>query len=67
MGQQKHNICVIGVQEGQESEQWIEDLFEEIMAENFLNLVKKKVTDVQEAQSPNEDEPKETHTKTHHN
>ena len=45
-----NNIHVIGVPEGKESEQGIEDLFEEIMAENFPNLVKEKVTQVQEAQ-----------------
>ena len=40
----------MGIPEGQESEQGIEDLFEEIITENFLNLLKKKVTQVQEAQ-----------------
>ena len=39
----------MGIPEGQESEQGIEDLFEEIITENFLNLLKKKVTQVQEA------------------
>lgn len=36
------------------------------MAENFPDLVKKKVTHVQEALSPNQDDPKATLSKTHH-
>ena len=47
----KHNnICIIRASEGGESEQGIKNLFEEIMTENFLNLVKKKNTQVQEVQ-----------------
>ena len=38
---QKHpNINTIGVPEGEEKEQEIGNLFEKIMKENFLNLVK---------------------------
>ena len=58
----KCNIYIIEIPEGEESEQEIENLFEEIMTENFPNLVKEEVTqvqEVQEAQSPNQDEPKE--------
>lgn len=44
-----NNIHIIGVPEGEESEQGTETLFEEIMAESFPNLVKEKVTQVQEA------------------
>ena len=40
----------MGIPEGEESEQVMENLFEEIMTENFPNLVKEKVTQVQEAQ-----------------
>ena len=37
----KHsNIQIIGVPEGEEQEQEIENLFEQIMKENFPNLVK---------------------------
>ena len=44
---------------GEECVQGIENLFEEIMTENFLNLVKEKVTQVQEAQRvPNKLDPK---------
>ena len=37
------------------------------MKENFPNLMKEIDIQVQEAQSPKQDEPKEDHTKTHHN
>ena len=40
----------MAVSEGEESEQGIENLFEEIMTENFPNLVKEKDRQVQEAQ-----------------
>ena len=37
----KHsNIWIIGVPEGEEEEQEIENLFEQIMKENFPNMVK---------------------------
>ena len=47
------NICIIGIPEGKEKEKRIENIFEEIMSENFPNL---KETDIkiQEAQrAPN--------------
>ena len=37
------NICIIGIPEGKEEEKGIENIFEEIMAENFPNL---KETDI---------------------
>nr|KAF6462323.1 hypothetical protein HJG59_011354 [Molossus molossus] len=47
----KHiNICKLGVPEGEEREQEIENLFETIMTENFPNLVKETDIQVQEAQ-----------------
>ena len=61
------NIQIIGVPEGEEEEQEIENLFEKIMKENFLNLVKEIDIQVQEAQSPEQNGHKEDHTKTHHN
>ena len=61
------NIRIIGVPEGQEGEQEIQNLFEKIMKENFPKLVKKIDTQVQEAQHPKQNGPKEDHTKTHHN
>ena len=50
----KHsNIRIIGVPEGKEQEQEIENLFENIMKENFPNLAKEiEFQEVQEAQSP---------------
>lgn len=53
----KHNVHIIGTPEGEESEPGVESLFE-VVTENFANLVKEKVTRVQEAQRPNHDEPK---------
>ena len=48
----KHsNICIIGVPEGEEEEQKIENLFEKIMKENFPNLAEEiDFQEVQEAQ-----------------
>ena len=47
----KHtNISIIGVPEGEEREKGPEKTFEEIMAENFPNMGKEIVTQVQEAQ-----------------
>ena len=62
------NIQITGVPEGEEEEQQIENLFEQIMKENFPNLAKEiDFQEVQEAQSPKEVGPKEEHTKAHHN
>ena len=65
----KHsNIRIIGVPEGEEKEQKIENLFEQIMKENFPSLAKEiDFQEVQEAQSPKEVGRKEAHTKAHHN
>ena len=63
----KHNNThIMGMPEGEESEQWIENLFEEIMTENFPNLVKAEHTQVQEPQSPKKVGPKEAYMETHH-
>ena len=49
----KHsNIQIIGMPEGEEEEQEIENLFEQIMKENFPNL--EKQIDFQEVQEPRE-------------
>ena len=42
-----NNICIIGIPEGEE-EQGIENLFEKVMMENFPNLMREKVTQIQE-------------------
>ena len=62
----KHtNICIIGVWE-KDRGKGAENLFEEIVTENVPNLVKETDTQVQEAERPIKDEPKETHTKIHY-
>ena len=63
----RNNIHIIGIPEGEEEEQGIENLFEKVMMENFPNLRREKVTQVQETQSPKQKEPKEAYSKTHHN
>ena len=61
------NIWIIGVPEGEEQQQEIKNLFEQIMKENCPNLAKEiDFQEVQEAQSPKEVGPKEEHTKAHH-
>ena len=60
-----NNIHIIGISEGEE-DQGIENLFEKVMMENFANLMREKVTQLQETQSPKQDEPKEAHLETYH-
>ena len=45
-----NNIHIIGIPEGEEEEQGIENLFEKVMMENFPNLRREKVTQIQETQ-----------------
>ncbi|KAK1340954.1 LOW QUALITY PROTEIN: hypothetical protein QTO34_017354 [Cnephaeus nilssonii] len=55
----KRNIRKIGIQEGEEEKQGIENLFEEIMTENFPDIDKKKTMQVQEVHRvPNKLNPK---------
>ena len=42
-----NTIRIIGIPEGEEEEQGIENLFEKVMMENFLNLMREKVTQIQ--------------------
>ena len=47
----KHtNICITGVPEGEEREKETEKIFQEIIAENFPNMGKESLTQIQEAQ-----------------
>ena len=63
-GHIKHpNIWIIGVPEEEEKKKGYEKNFEEIIVESFLNMEKEIVTQVQEAQSPIQDKPKEKHAK----
>ena len=45
-----NNIRIIGITEGEEEEQGIENLFEKVMMENFPDLMREKVTQMQETQ-----------------
>ena len=64
----RSNIRIIGVPEGEEEEQKIENLFEQIM-ENFPDLAKeiRLPGSPGSSESPKEAGPKEEHTKAHHN
>ena len=44
-----NNIHIIGIPEGEE-EQGIENLFEKVTMENFPNLMREKVTQIQDSQ-----------------
>ena len=46
----RNNIHIIGIPEGEEEEQGIENLFQKVMMENFPNLMREKVTQLQETQ-----------------
>ena len=61
------NIQTIGVPEEEEKKKGYEKYFEEIIFENFPTMEKEIVSQVQEAQSPIQDKPKEKHAKTHTN
>ena len=64
----KHtNIRIIGVPEEVEKKKGTEKIFEEIILQNFPNMGKEIVNQVQEAQSPVQDKSKEKHAKTHIN
>ena len=45
-----NNIHIIGIPEGEEEEQGIENLIEKVMMEDFPNLIREKVTQIQETQ-----------------
>ena len=45
-----NNIHIIGIPEAEEEEQGIQNLFEKVMVENFPNLMREKVTQIQESQ-----------------
>ena len=46
----RNNIRIIGIPDGEQEEQGIENLFEKVMMENFPNLRREKVTQIQESQ-----------------
>ena len=45
-----NNICIIRIPEGEEEEQGIENPFETVVMENFPNLMREKVTQIQQTQ-----------------
>ena len=54
-----NNIRIIGIQEGEEEKQGIENLFEKVMMENFPNLMREKVTQIKDKHTvPNFRNPK---------
>ena len=61
------NIWIIGVPEEKEKKKGTEKIFEEITFENFPNMGKEVVNQVQEAQGPIQDKSKEKHAMTHIN
>lgn len=52
--------------QAEKGEKGTENLFEEILSENFTNLGKETDIQAQETQSLKEDESKEVHIKTHY-
>ena len=60
-------IQIIGVPEKKRKKKGYEKNFEDIIVENFPNMEMEIVNQVQEAQSPIQDKPKEKHAKTHTN
>ena len=62
------NIRIIGVPEEEAKKKGTAKIFEEIIVENFPNMGKEIVNQIQEAQrSPIQDKSKEKHAKTHIN
>ena len=60
-------ICIVGIPEGVEREQGIEDILEETTTENFHNLVReKRLTSPRSSESPEQVGHKEVYTETHH-
>ena len=46
----RNNIRIIGISEGEEEEQGIQNLFEKVMMETFPNLMIEKIMQTQETQ-----------------
>ena len=61
------NIRIIGIAEEEEKKKGTEKIFEQMTVENFSNMGKEIVIQVQEAQSPIKDKSKEKNCKTHIN
>ena len=64
----RNNIHILGVPEGEEREKGPEEIFEEIIVENFLNMGKEaQHPSPGSAESPIQNKPKEKHAETHSN
>ena len=62
------NLHITGIQEKEEREKEIENVFEEITAEKFPNLKKEnRYPGTGCTEVPKQDEPKQTYTKTYYN
>ena len=61
------NVQIIGVPEEEDRNKGTEKIFEEIIVENFPNMGKEIVNQLQEAQSLIQDKSKEKYAKTHIN
>ena len=61
------NICIIGILQGEEAEKRPEKISEERPAENFPNVGKQTLNQVQEAERSRQDKPQEEHRETHSN
>ena len=59
------NIQIIGIPEEEEKNEGTEEIFEEIIVENFPNMGKEIVNQGQETQSPTQDKSKEKYAKTY--
>ena len=60
------NLCKIGIPDGEEREKGIENIFVEIMAENFSKLKKETAIQLQETKDPKQDELKQVYTKIYY-
>ena len=61
------SIWIIGVPEEEEKKKVTQKIFEEIIVENFLNMGKEILNQVQEVQGSIQDKSKEKHAMTHIN
>ena len=61
------NIRIIGVPEEEEKKKWLKKSLEDFIVENFPNMGKEIVNQVQETQRVPQGKPKEKYTKMHPN
>ena len=54
----RNNMDIMGIPEGEEEEQGIENLFENVMMENFPNLIGKKSQNSRKHRVPSKRKPK---------